>query len=443
MGTTTTAAQQRSFRLAGSFSLACLVGVLAVAVLLTLVYRHRVLDMLVRHEEGANVNLAHALANAALPGYRERLGEGLPADAQALRSHAATAYLRERLSLLTRDLHVSKVKVYDAHGLAVFSTDESQIGEDKSGNAGFLAAMQGRVTSQLTHRDRFDAIEGVINDRSLVSSYVPTSSHGDERIDGVFEIYVDVTHELVAAQRGMWSAIAAVLLCLGALYAWLLALILRADRLLQAHDAERNEAEARIRHMAFHDPLTGLPNRAAFGLALEQAVQATATRGHRGALLYIDLNRFKQVNDQLGHAVGDALLCALATRLQRALGPGDALFRIGGDEFTVLLAEEAVVPDPAASRAARVAGALIERCAQPINALEHLLHCSISIGVARLPEDGRSAEQLLLRADMAMYAAKAQGAGALQFFDERLLGRTIRSTKEAAAASAADAIALR
>jgi len=423
------------FRLTGYFSLACLVGVVTVTLVLTLVYRHHALAAVVRHEESANVNLARALANAALPGYNALAGESLPLDPAALRAHPATAHLRERLRGLTRALRVAKVKVYNADGLAVYSTDEAQIGENKAANAGFRAAMAGQVTSQLTHRDRFDAIEGVLNDRDLVSTYVPTRSHAGAPIDGVFEIYVDVTSELASTREGSWGAVGAVLACLGALYTLLLVLIRRADRLLKAHDAERDDHESRIRHQAYHDPLTGLPNRAAFITALAHTVDRATSAGPRGALLFIDLNRFKQVNDQLGHAVGDALLCAIATRLRACLRSSDTLYRLGGDEFTVLMAGEAR-PEDAASLAQR----LIERTTQPVCALEHMVACSISIGIALLPDDGPSAELLMQHADTAMYAAKAQGGGAFRFFAESMLGQPIRSMKAAAPAAPSSAL---
>jgi len=418
----TTAPRRGGFRLTGYFSFACLLGVLAVTAALTLVYRQYALAQVVRHEQAANVNLARALANAALPSYFARVGDQPPTDAAALRTHPATAHLREQLQVLTRGLQVAKVKVYDADGLAVYSTDERQIGEDKRDNAGFRDAMAGEVTSQLTHRARFDAIEGVINDRDLVSTYVPTRSRAGGPIDGVFEIYVDVTGELAQARDGLWRAMGAVLACLSGLYALLLVLIRRADRLLAADDAERDDHEARIRHQAFHDPLTGLPNRAAFTAALARALAEAARNRTPLSVLFVDLDRFKQVNDQLGHAVGDALLCALAARLRGCLGPDDSLFRMGGDEFTVLMGSTASGDQPA-----RLAQRLIERTAQPLNALEHMLACSISIGIARLPDHGPGAEQLLQHADMAMYAAKAEGGGAYRFFDDGMLARSIRT----------------
>lgn len=129
--------------------------------------------------------------------------------------------------------------------------------------------------------------------------------------------------------------------------------------------------------------------------------------------------------------MGDALLCAIATRLRACLRSSDTLYRLGGDEFTVLMSGDTRRED-----AASLAQRLIERTTQPVCALEHMVTCSISIGIALLPDDGPSAEQLMQHADTAMYAAKARGGGAFQFFAESMLGQSIRAVGQTATAEA-------
>ncbi|MBP0445279.1 EAL domain-containing protein [Roseomonas sp. SSH11] len=174
---------------------------------------------------------------------------------------------------------------------------------------------------------------------------------------------------------------------------------------------ERQEAEARARHMARHDSLTGLPNRTLFQERLESAVARLSSGGAFG-VLYLDLDHFKEVNDSLGHAVGDRLLMAVADRLRLCLRPGDMIARLGGDEFAAII-EGA----PAASAVAQLA----ERLAGEVGA-EYLIDgkavlVGVSVGIALAPRDGASADLLLRHADMALYEAKGAGRGTHRFFD--------------------------
>lgn len=167
-------------------------------------------------------------------------------------------------------------------------------------------------------------------------------------------------------------------------------------------DAKENER--RMQRLASLDSLTGLPNRAAQNRHIEQQLQQAAQQQQRCALLFIDLDNFKPVNDSFGHAVGDQLLKSVAKRLQHALREGDSVGRIGGDEFLVLTGnlqkpEEADV----------IAAKLIEHLLEPFHIAEHRIRIGASIGIAYFPDDGSDAQTLTRMADQAMYVAKKQG----------------------------------
>jgi diguanylate cyclase (GGDEF)-like protein/PAS domain S-box-containing protein len=163
---------------------------------------------------------------------------------------------------------------------------------------------------------------------------------------------------------------------------------------------ERKAAEAALHHQATHDALTGLPNRTLLREQLEAAVQAAPTTGARPALLFVDLNRFKAVNDTYGHAAGDALLQIAAERLVRAVGALGLVSRLAGDEFAALVHD---ANDAAATAvAARVAASLDE----PIEVEGHVLDVSGSVGIACYPQHGADALELMRNADAAMYVAK-------------------------------------
>ncbi|MBV9777632.1 MAG: EAL domain-containing protein [Acetobacteraceae bacterium] len=181
---------------------------------------------------------------------------------------------------------------------------------------------------------------------------------------------------------------------------------------------ERRQAEARIAHMAHHDALTGLPNRVLFRARLEDALARTR-RGEAFALLCLDLDRFKSVNDTLGHAVGDALLRAVTARLRAALRGTDVLARLGGDEFAVLLP---AMREP--SEAADLARRLVEALSAPCEVEGHQVLAGASVGIAVARRDGSCPDTLLKNADLALYRAKADGRAAWRFFEPEMDART-------------------
>jgi diguanylate cyclase (GGDEF)-like protein len=177
---------------------------------------------------------------------------------------------------------------------------------------------------------------------------------------------------------------------------------------------ERRQAEAKIIHMARHDALTNLPNRILFREHMEQAL-TRVDRDENLAVLYLDLDRFKGVNDTLGHPIGDALLCAVTERLQMLVRNTDLVARLGGDEFAIVQVG-AQQPTGATILATRV----IEAIAEPFNVEGHQIVIGTSIGIAVASTDGKEADQLLRNADMALYRAKTDGRGTYHFFQPEM-----------------------
>ncbi len=188
-----------------------------------------------------------------------------------------------------------------------------------------------------------------------------------------------------------------------------------ANALLQEEIVERRQAEARVHHMAYHDSLTGLPNRLLLSDRLDCAMQAARRYGHKLAVMFIDLDRFKTINDSLGHATGDHLLREVANRLCGAVRASDTVARLGGDEFVVLVSGVRSIEE-----CAQVGDKIIEALAAPFPFEGHNLHISPSIGICLFPDDGPDIETLMRNADAAMYHAKAAGRNNYQFFTERM-----------------------
>jgi diguanylate cyclase (GGDEF)-like protein len=197
---------------------------------------------------------------------------------------------------------------------------------------------------------------------------------------------------------------------------------------------ERRRAKARIEYLAYYDTLTGLPNRQLFVREVGRAIRAAKRTGHLMALLYLDLDRFKRINDNLGHSVGDALLQSVARRLELSVRPSDVvalpaeipkddqarIARLGGDEFVVLLTG---LTDEA--QTATVATRIQKALAEPFDCRGHRFVVTPSIGIALYPKDGTDIEDLLVKADMAMYQAKDQGRNGHAFYGDSMAIRSL------------------
>ncbi len=186
--------------------------------------------------------------------------------------------------------------------------------------------------------------------------------------------------------------------------------------------SQRKQAEARLDFLAYHDPLTQLPNRALFQIRCREALARADRHGYLVCLLFIDLDRFKTINDSLGHAIGDQLLQAAAERLAEGVRETDTLARLGGDEFTLLLDS---LNDP--QDGAAIAHKLITTLSQPFQLAGHLVYISASIGISCYPRDGRDVQTLLKNADAAMYQTKQEGRNGHRFFSTEMDAQAFES----------------
>jgi diguanylate cyclase (GGDEF)-like protein len=183
------------------------------------------------------------------------------------------------------------------------------------------------------------------------------------------------------------------------------------EELVSLRTAELHALNDQLQHQAYHDALTGLPNRALFNDRLTQAILHAQRNSQVLAVLFLDLDRFKTINDTLGHVVGDQLLRFVAVRLGEVVRKNDTVARLGGDEFTILLSPISCVQD-----AGDISQKLIHSLEHPFNCYGRELHLTTSIGIAAYPDDGIDNETLMKNADTAMYCAKAQGRNKYRFF---------------------------
>jgi diguanylate cyclase (GGDEF)-like protein/PAS domain S-box-containing protein len=182
----------------------------------------------------------------------------------------------------------------------------------------------------------------------------------------------------------------------------------------------RKRAEQRIQYLATHDELTGIPNRVKFSRTLNLAIESARHQDGKFAVLFIDLDRFKTINDSLGHALGDTLLKETAARLGQVLGSNDAIARLGGDEFVVLVEGAGEIEQVKA-----VAREILSAVTKPVDLMGHECRVTASIGISMYPADGRDEQALMKNADIAMYRAKDEGKNNYRFYSRDIMGRAI------------------
>jgi len=414
-----------SFRLIRYFSITSLVGVLIVLAVLLFFYRQFAFRALESHQTRNNIAITQIFASTLWPKYASYVKSASAIGKSELQQRPEVARLREDVLQQMAGLSVVKVKIYNFDGLTVFSTDPKQIGEDKSANSGFLQAKAGEVASEITFRDHFDAFEQVINDRNLISSYIPIRTDRSLPAEGVMEVYSDVTDYVAELERTTWEIAAGVLGSLAFLYLFLFALVRRADRVISAQSEEVRVAhEAMLRHQSLHDALTGLPNRRSFSELLDGIIRTAKRNGKKCAVLYLDLDGLKDINDSLGQVAGDQVLKEVAKRLQALLRATDVVARIGGDEFVVAL------PEISGARGGEHIVYAAEKIRDAVShkayaAAAHELALTTSIGIAIYPDDGSNAVELIRSADAALHHAKKTGRNNYQFHTADMNARAL------------------
>lgn len=389
-----------------------IVGLAALAVVtasLLGLERYRAVQQVVEQAGQANAELARAFANGITAEQWAFIARGATLRPQQLRADPAVAALRTEALRQMRGLSVAKFKIYSAEGVAVFSTNEHEIGEQKAGHEGFMRARAGETVSGRTLRDRFDAPGRVLYERELIDTMVPVPAPaGGAR--AVVELHSDATALLQERRQAVWPPVVLVFVLMAAALALLAAIARQADAGLRRLQAARTVQERTARRAVFEDVLTGLPNRLGFVERLAEVVARAKGRGRPAALMSIGLEHFKAVNHSLGLTAGDKVLVEMAHRLGVSLRDGDQAFRMGDAEFAATLPGVLTPED-----AARVAQRIQQAVAQPVQIGDKEALLGVSIGIAFYPRDGKEAETLLRKAQEAMDAARVRGGGVHAF----------------------------
>ena len=401
-------------KLAQRFSLATVPALLIVGVMLITLYREFVQTDLLAIAEQKNAAVTRAVANALWPTYNVMLERELSvlAEHEAVQI-AAKAYLYDSDNV--------KVRIMSQDGRCVFSTTVSEVGEQCLGETAAQTASNGEVVTQLSHYERFEAFDRILRDRYLVATLMPVFRPGTAAVAGVFELTSDVT-PLVSRLSNQPTRLAyLVLASLAALFMVQLVFVTSADRALRREAERRMEIEKRLQFDALHDVLTGLPNRSLFRDRLQHLIDASKRTKRYFAVLFLDLDRFKVVNDSLGHFSGDQLLIEAAARIDSNVRPGDTVARLGGDEFAVLLEEIDNVRD-----ATQVAERILGSFTETFHLGDREIVSTTSIGVCFCDDESLQVQDVLRNADIAMYHAKESGKGQYALFGVEMREEAMR-----------------
>jgi diguanylate cyclase (GGDEF)-like protein len=392
------------FRLLKYFSIASFASVVVATIVLSALFQRSSTQGLLELGERNNVLLTQSFANSLWPKLRPLLESPQTPSSASPHARASIDDLHSQVLMQMSGTNVVKVKVYNLQGRTVYSTEPSQIGGDESTNSAFQEASKGKVASALTYKDRFTAFHHEISQRDILFSYIPLRSNVNGTVEGVFEVYTDVTDltEKLKEQRQIVTLSVATVFAV--LYIVLFLIVKRADTIIA-------DSARKLQHVATHDELTGLPNRSFIQGRIKQTIQIAAGQARKIALLFIDLDNFKIVNDTHGHEVGDTLLTMAAARLANCVRSGDIVSRQGGDEFMVLLPS---IDDPL--EAGAVAQKILGSLTQPFLFQNMELRIGASIGISIFPSDGTDEVTLLKHSDIAMYQAKSAGKSNYRFF---------------------------
>jgi diguanylate cyclase len=374
-------------RLFGTYAAITLVPVLLLGLVLAASYRSEADRRGLAQGRSEAILMAQTAVAPLLDG--RPLSQGLtPTESAGLRRLVADG---------VDNLDVQRIRLRDLAGRVVFSDDGSGFHENPEDDA--ILAARGFDVARLTRLNADSVDRGRIGSKS-VEVYLPLEAGKPLHRVGVLEVYLPYAPISADVTSGLHILYRNLSLGLAALYLVLFGMSLSVGRRLR-REVKRNA------YMAEHDALTNLPNRALFHQRIEEVLRRGRRRRSPTTIAIIDLDRFKEVNDTLGHHNGDRLLVEIGQRLSSRLRGLDALARLGGDEFGIVLSN---VADPE-----EVLHRLREEIEQEVNIGGFPLSVEASIGFAVAPQHGSGADELLQRADVAMYVAKTQHAGVVRY----------------------------
>ena len=400
-----------------NFTLVGVISVLAISILLGFFMRQAADQEIKAYGQGKNRELAGMLSNTVWKQHEAYFHAAASMQAEALRASPESIRIRDAIGTGILGVEKIGINLYAPNGSVLFSTDTSLLGMKQPVTAGLREALRGEISSGIISTDTLyypgDPAVASRKGREILFSFVPIrdTASDDGKVVGVFEIRSDVTAFMQATEQTRNMILGGIVLSMLLVYTVLFFHLKRANNIIQIQFDQKRKDEERIRHVAYHDSLTGLPNREMFQNRLTAAMSRAKRNDSLLAILFMDLDRFKQVNDSLGHSAGDIMLKEISRRLLLCLRPYDTVARQGGDEFTMILEGIRHVDEVAI-----IVERILEAVNEPIRIQQDEVVTSASIGVTIYPFDDVEIEHLMSNADAAMYRAKEGGRNNYVFY---------------------------
>lgn len=399
------------FRPVRYFIIVSVFSLIVVVMLSGHLYREVANSQIIELGKRENTALAQVLTNALQSSVLLGIREMQDLSASELRRHSVFKELDKTIRTHIKGTNTLKVEVFSLNGNTIYSTDMRQLGVNNKSNPAFKKALSGGVATQLNIYNHFYTLEGITIDRNIVTSYLPIYQNNNDEVVAIFELYSDVTKQISdinEIQVNVYAYAASITLII---FSIMFVVVSRADKHINQHRLQILEQEKEIERHAYRDALTGLPNRMLFQDRLNHAIKLTDCSENMLSVFFIDLDRFKNINDSLGHVAGDKILVKVSERLKQCVRDSDTVARFGGDEFVVLVEGISTVDEATES-----ANRIIEAMKEHFIVDGHEVFLTLSIGIVFYPFENDGADSLLQKADVAVYLAKKAGRNTYRFY---------------------------
>jgi diguanylate cyclase (GGDEF)-like protein len=396
--------------------------------------------------EHLNISQARSLGNSIRENIYRSLVLPEEVNADSLTNRAVTEEINSTIRTAFDGQPFIKAKIFNLDGITIYSSDKREIGKIKKPNPGFISASTyGLPASEMVRKQEISRFSEIFFNRDIVETYIPIRN-SDDSIVAVLELYSDITGLVKESTHNTRVLILFFIFGFGLMFGALLIIISRADKILKKQYVDldesrsalekskevleatvasrtfeltqtvdklkgevdqRKQVEQQLSYQAGHDSLTGLPNRKSLHDAfLNHKAIADESQGH-AAMLLVDLDRFKEVNDTLGHHFGDQVLSQVGSRMQQVCSDcSTTIARLGGDEFAII-----VNTDKTMEAISTLAASFVDVLREPFMVNGLMVKIGASVGVANYPQHGDDSHELLRAADVAMYEAKKLSIG--------------------------------
>lgn len=399
------------YKFTRNFFIIGLLSTVSAASLLGYVYQKSTLAHLKTLMEKENADLTHHFINTHWKVLSPWLTELQTLKTFELVQHEAIKDFGIEIRSDYNGLDILNVKVYALNGNTIFSTEQRQFGMANDADPDFKRARSGQTITRLKHRDVVNSLDSMLLDRSTLTSLTPVLAQGAGAVEAVMEMQVDISDIMADYENNKTRAFVFITIVLLSILFALFAVVRKAGILLVKHEDEIRQQLQKIEHQEYHDFLTDLPNRDLFYRQLQKGMKDVEKNEKLLAVLYLELGRFKKVNDTLGFFVGDRLLLEASMRLKQCVGNNDVVSRMGGYDFVIMLKSVSDIDE-----VEQVTEVIIKEISAQFEIEGYDLYLSPSIGISIHPFVDDDADGMIKKANAAMYKAKNSGRNNYLFY---------------------------